>query len=70
MECQRLLALHVEKFKAGVASLSHNRTSDHVSGQKCFQHSHNALQLSVNRVSTILGLAYSKINEQCDIIDQ
>jgi hypothetical protein len=69
-EHQRLLAFLVGKFIACTASVRHNRTTDHLCRQKCFQHLHKAVQVSVNWVSTILGVASWKIYLRCDIIDQ
>jgi len=69
-ERQRLLALHPGKCKGCTATLTHNWTIGHLTRQICFQrHHHYALNISVNGVSTILGLASWKLKRLCGNIN-
>jgi len=69
-ERQRLLALHLAKCNGSAATLSHNRSISGLSRHTWFRrHCHRALKMSINRASTIVGLASWKIKGLCDYID-
>jgi len=58
MERQRLMALQLGKSKGCAATRTHNRTIGRLSRQKWLQQDrYYVLNMSVNRASTILGVA-------------
>jgi len=67
MECQQLLALHLTKSMGSTATSTHNGTIGRFSRQKwSWQHRCYVVNMSINGVSTILGIASWIIKGLCD----